>query len=281
MIVFADMDGTFLNSKKEVTEASWSMLDALAEHGFEFVPCTGRPLSGVFAPILAHPAVHYVVTANGASVYQLCDDDPSDAERAERIYTKTLSRKVAHEVRRIARTHDVTFDIFADGACFLEHRMYERLDEFSGGDANIAASLKRTRVPVDEDPDVTIDRVANLERVALYWHNPIDRDEIAAGLESVDDIEITRSYPMNIEVMGAGVSKGTALTWLCDHLDTPIADSVGFGDNINDVSMIELAGTGVAMCNGEPEDRAAADVITDWDNDHDGVAKTVMGMLGA
>ena len=85
MIVFSDMDGTLLTSDKQMSDATWAMLDELARRGIEFVPCTGRPLSGVFEPILAHPAVHYAVCANGASVWQLDDDTPTDASRATRI----------------------------------------------------------------------------------------------------------------------------------------------------------------------------------------------------
>ena len=54
---------------------------------------------------------------------------------------------------------------------------------------------------------------------------------------------------------------------------------MAFGDNINDIPMIEAAGTGVAMLNAEPEDRAAADLVTRADNDHDGVALTVLAAL--
>ena len=110
------------------------MLDELARRGIEFVPCTGRPLSGIFEPILAHPAVHYAVCANGASVWQLDEDTPTDASRATCILSRPLDRGIAHRIHRIAAGHDVTFDIFADGQCFLPRSLYGRLDEFCGGD---------------------------------------------------------------------------------------------------------------------------------------------------
>ena len=44
MIVFSDMDGTLLTSDKQMSDATWAMLDELARRGIEFVPCTGRPL---------------------------------------------------------------------------------------------------------------------------------------------------------------------------------------------------------------------------------------------
>ena len=91
MIVFSDMDGTLLTSDKQMSDATWAMLDELARRGIEFVPCTGRPLSGIFEPILAHPAVHYAVCANGASVWQLDDDVPNDASRATCVFDAVRS----------------------------------------------------------------------------------------------------------------------------------------------------------------------------------------------
>lgn len=256
MIVFSDMDGTLLTSDKQMSDATWAMLDELARRGIEFVPCTGRPLSGIFEPILAHPAVHYAVCANGASVWQLDDDVPTDASCATRILSRPLDCGIAHRIHRIAAGHDVTFDIFADGQCFLPRSLYGRLDEFCGGDSHIAASLKRTRTPIDTDIDSKIDEV-----------------------ETLGGIEVTRSYAMNIEVMGEGATKGTALTWLCEYLGERLADAWAFGDNINDIPMLQAAGHGMAMINAESEDREAADAITEYDNDHDGVARTIMAAL--
>lgn len=54
MIFFSDMDGTFLTSTKQVSDMGWRALDALAAARVEFVPCTGRPLSGIPAEVLAH-----------------------------------------------------------------------------------------------------------------------------------------------------------------------------------------------------------------------------------
>lgn len=55
---------------------------------------------------------------------------------------------------------------------FPPRSLYTRLDEFCGGDPHIAASLKRTRTPIDMDIDSKIDEVETLERIAIYWHDP-------------------------------------------------------------------------------------------------------------
>ena len=43
--------------------------------------------------------------------------------------------------------------------------------------------------------------------------------------------------------------------------------------------MLQAAGHGMAMINAEPEDREAADAVTEYDNDHDGVARAIMAAL--
>ena len=58
-----------------------------------------------------------------------------------------------------------------------------------------------------------------------------------------------------------------------------LANAWAFGDNINDIPMLQAAGHGMAMINAESEDREAADAITEYDNDHDGVARTIMAAL--
>ena len=69
------------------------------------------------------------------------------------------------------------------------------------------------------------------------------------------------SIPMNVEVTSVMATKGTALLWLCEHLGVSPADTVAFGDSGNDVSMLEVAGDGVAMANACPECLAVADHV--------------------
>ena len=278
MIVFSDMDGTFLTTDKQVSARSLQALDALAERGIEFVPCTGRALVGIPPEVLAHPSVHYAVSSNGAVVSRL---DPQDktVDSAETLRCVPLSRERALEVwEKIARHHDVTFDIFADGHSYLRRDLYDRMDEFVK-DPGTLRSMKWNRTPVDVEPEATLARIGTLERLAMYWHDPRDRDEIVEALGSIEGIGVTRSYPINIEVMDKDASKGASMAWLCRELGQSLSDVLAFGDNFNDIEMIEMAGLGIAVANAEDEVRAAADTVT-ASNDEDGVANTILERLG-
>ncbi|MFR2626576.1 MAG: HAD family hydrolase [Collinsella sp.] len=276
MIVFSDMDGTLLTSDKQMSDATWAMLDELARRRIEFVPCTGRPLSGIFEPILAHPAVHYAVCANGASVWQLDDGTPPMPHAPRHLEPTARPRhRPPHPSHRRRPRCDLRY---LRGRAVLPPRsLYERLDEFwrrpHRGFAQAHTNTDRHGYRQQDRRG----RDARTHRHVLA--RPADRDAIAAALGTLDGIEVTRSYEMNIEVMGEGATKGTALTWLCEHLGEPLADAWVFGDNINDIPMLQAAGHGMAMINGEPEDREAAGAITEFDNDHDGVARTIMAAL--
>lgn len=272
MIFFSDMDGTLLATDKSVSAATWAALDAVHAAGIQFVPCTARAFNGVPAELLAHPSVRYVVASNGASVV--------DLETETQLHAVHLSRERVQQVWETARDFDdITFDVFSDGACYAQRERYNRLDEFAGVLSTLE-SLQANRTPYDESTDEFIAAHDNYERITMYWKHEEDAAKIRAALAQDPTLAIVRSAPNNIEVSDITATKGGALTWLCGYLGEDVADAVSFGDNINDISMIEAAGCGVAMKNAEPENLAAADLIADT-NDNDGVAKVIMAKLGA
>ena len=65
------------------------------------------------------------------------------------------------------------------------------------------------------------------------------------------------------DIIGAGVSKGSGLRDICAYLNLDAADSIAFGDDANDIDLLQAAGIGVAMGNAIPEAKAAADDLTE------------------
>ena len=75
------------------------------------------------------------------------------------------------------------------------------------------------------------------------------------------EVTIVPSHPFLVEALPAGVDKGHALAWLADHLNIAQAEVMALGDSNADIPMLKWAGTGVAMQNGSPEAKAAANWI--------------------
>ena len=92
-----------------------------------------------------------------------------------------------------------------------------------------------------------------------------------------DKLSVMYSNAFYLEIFPKEAGKGSAVIRLCDYLGIPVKDSIAAGDEQNDISMIKAAGTGIAMLNATNAVKESADVITEADNDHDGLAPFIEG----
>ena len=74
-------------------------------------------------------------------------------------------------------------------------------------------------------------------------------------------MRFVRSYPRFVEGIPSNVSKGHALARWASHLGISLEETIGIGDNDNDLELVKRAGLGVAMGNASPAVKAAADYI--------------------
>ena len=84
---------------------------------------------------------------------------------------------------------------------------------------------------------------------------------------------IFTSKPYFLEILPPDCGKGEAVSYLAKELNIPIEKTMGFGDSMNDESLIRMCGYGVAMCNGLDAIKNIADFVTQYDNNHDGVGR--------
>ncbi|MDU4451843.1 MAG: Cof-type HAD-IIB family hydrolase [Haemophilus parainfluenzae] len=84
-------------------------------------------------------------------------------------------------------------------------------------------------------------------------------------------LSICRSHANFLEVMHKSATKGNAVRFLEDYFHVKMEECVAFGDNFNDLDMLESVGLGVAMGNAPDEIKQAANRVTTSHND-DGIA---------
>ena len=97
-------------------------------------------------------------------------------------------------------------------------------------------------------------------------------------LREYPEVTPTSSFLYNVEVGGKNTSKAQALLYLMEQWHLSRDQVMAFGDSENDLEMLNMAGTGVAMANAEETVRRAAD-LTAESNDQDGVAKVIEDLL--
>ena len=66
---------------------------------------------------------------------------------------------------------------------------------------------------------------------------------------------------LNGEVINRRFDKGLGIRRVCEALGARLEDTVGFGDSMNDLEMIQTVGTSVCMANGSPRLQELSDLV--------------------
>lgn len=268
-IVFADMDETFLATNKSVPSANMRMLDELARRGIPFVPCTGRPVRAVPQEVLQHRATRFVVGSNGSVVFDVCAN--------RRIHVESMSKQNVLALYERVRDLETTFDVFADGEVLSERPRYMAMSTY-GIDEQTLNVLGDVRRPVDVLVPCIVEQAKSVEKVTCFWHTEGDRRALQRAIDEVGGFTVAHGHPKNFELQAEGVSKGSGLLWLCDYVGVPVEESVAFGDETNDIPLLEAAGDAVAMANAVDGVLAVADHVTATNNEA-GVARYLFPLL--
>lgn len=260
-LIAADLDGTLLNERKEVSERNLAALYRAAERGILFVPATGRIWRGLPQALLALPFLKYAIAVNGAGVV--------DCEKDETLHRAEISREDSVRIAEYMRGIGTYFDCYLDGKGCVEQSYYDRIDEFIR--ENFRPFIRSSRETV---PDL-IEFLKTQNGVQKLQMNFADMELRARVMKEIPEIfpevAVTTAVVNNVEVNAADGNKGCALEWLCQYLGIDLSQVAAFGDGTNDITMLQTAGVSVAMGNALPEVKAAAKYET-VTNEEDGVA---------
>ena len=275
-IVALDLDGTLLDSQKRLSEANRSALERAAAEGVQVVPTTGRFFGMMPAVVRDLPFVRYAITVNGAEVYDRLEDKV--------VVREEIPLDMAIGIMEILDGFDIIYDCYRNGWGWITAALQRKAEEYTP-DEHYLKAVREFRHPV---PDLkahlraTADE-GDVQKVMLFTRKDGDTTDVLDAIRRevgarFPDIRITASTRNNLELNIASANKGRALGRLAEHLGLTLANCMAFGDGLNDLTMVEAAGVGVAMANAVDEVKRAAKVVT-ASNDEDGVAKTVLEML--
>lgn len=278
-IVALDLDGTLLDSEKRLSARNRSALARAAAAGMHIVPTTGR-FFGMMPPAVRDlPFVRYAITINGAQVY----DRVADAA----LVREEIPLARALEIMEVLDRYDVIYDCYRENWGWMTAALQEKAPDYAT-DRHYLQVLREFRRPV---PDLKehlrrTPEKGDVQKVMLFGRNA-DRTATTDCLRRLTaevnarfpEIKVTASTWNDLELNIASANKGNALRRFAEHLGLGLENCLAFGDGLNDLSMIEAAGLGVAMANAVDAVKAAAKRVT-LSNDDDGVAAVIETLLG-
>lgn len=252
--VALDLDGTLLNSKKEISEENKNILKKLSENGVEILIVTGRPypITKKIAESLEIPLT--VICYNGARVMNLKTD--------EIIFEKVLEEKQVLKIIEFCRKNKKDLNLFQNDIWYVED-----LESIGTKYYKKNSRLEPTLKSFD-----TFDSFKMIKSIIIDENNVLE--EVEKGLREIlgNSVYFTYSQDKYLEILNKDVNKGLTLKNVLEEKGIEMSECIAFGDAHNDLEMLELAGVGVAMGNAHEILKSRVQHITDT-NENDGVGK--------
>lgn len=264
-LICIDMDGTFLNDKKEISNGNLRAVKKASENGINIAVCTGRLFvsASYYADIIG--AKGPIIAANGAYV--------KDRSNDRIIYSRYLGLDNCRKILKTAQKYNVNANFNAISGIYMS-RLTKYADIYKKINKDLPENNRMFIKVVDDWESIFEKDYNNILKCVIIDEDLEKLKKIADECRQIDDILVTSSFYNNIEINNKEVSKGNAVKMLAENYSLSKDEIMCIGDNENDISMIEYAGVGVAMGNGEEKVKKAADYVTDTNN-CDGVAKAI------
>lgn len=256
-IIALDLDGTLTNHDKVVTPRTRQALLKAQDQGAIIVLASGRPTYGI-VPVAECLELDkrggYILSYNGGNIV--------NAQTGEKLFSQFLPDDVIPILYQYAKEHR---------HALLGYVGNEIITEMPD-DTYVKEESRINKMNIRQVDDLT-DALEPHPTKLLMTGEPSDMIKAENELEEILEgkMDIFRSAPFFLELVPKGIDKAQSLLRLLGKINLTPADLMAFGDGYNDLSMLKLAGMGVAMANAAPEVRAEADCVT-LSNEEDGIA---------
>ena len=260
-----DLDGTLLNGRKEVTDHTRKILEQAIAQGIIVLVATGRPLTGIPGQVRAIQGMQYALTTNGARIYDLLQD--------RTILEHPLSCEKAKKVLKIAEKYDTLQEAYFDREVYAQEDQLKRISHYHKN-PHMWEYVRATRTAVPSMIEWYEECGRDADKLQLMFADMQELAHARKELEEIPGLVLTGSLGNNIEINAEGIDKGIGILELGRRLGISREEIMACGDGDNDLEMLKAVGVGVAMGNADADVKAAADYVTDT-NEEEGVAKAV------
>lgn len=282
------MDGTLLNQFWRISEENKQAILEAQARGIEFVVATGRPYTNVNIIMDEAGISCPIISLNGA--------ETRDAQ-GNLIDSEPLTKEQVRIVHDILIEEDIYFELMTNkGAFSLSHERYMAISRHFGlRDLPDLTEEEREKVVLSMSEERI--RNENCQFVDTFEHLMANDDVVVLkvfSLSTYDDrlekankrlcqlegLAISTSGHNNLEVNSLNGNKGYAVLQYAKSKGIDASEIMALGDGYNDLTMLQMAGRGVAMANAPESLRKQVAYVTKHHTDS-GVAHAINEMLGS
>jgi Cof subfamily protein (haloacid dehalogenase superfamily) len=240
-LLLFDLDGTLLNERREIHKRNLNVMQRLMSQGVLVGLATGRTLRSVAPYVDTLKPNGPLILFNGARVW--------DTQQKRYRYERNLAHEHALAALKLTRDFpdfkDLHVNLYVGDEIFISRRTPRSLE------SEVKDGVPHT--VVGDLADWLAARGADPVKIMLI-SEPEKLEQLRARFCAIPrPCTLLRSEWNYLEIMSEKVTKGHALEVIEREYSIPCEEIASFGDNLNDVTMIERCGMGVAMGNAHPE----------------------------
>lgn len=253
-VIVSDLDGTLLNSNHEISNYTKETIKEIIEKkGIKFIIATGRHFIDASCFMQQLGAESYLISSNGSNAHN---------EKGEILIEYTIEEKLVRELLNLKIDKSISVNIYTNDGWYVEKYLpeFEKFHKESGFTPKIVDLKKFYKKDVLKFCFIA-DDVKKIEKLEKeIRENPILKNEIT----------ITASLDICLEIMKKDVSKGKTLKEILDKGGFKLSETIAFGDGLNDKEMLSIVGKGLIMGNASEKLKSALpnnEVIQTTDED--------------
>lgn len=259
-ILILDIDGTLVNSKKEITPETLKGLMQIQEEGHVVVLASGRPYPGMEAYVKEIGLDRfggYAISFNGGMII--------NCATGEAVFEKSIPNRYAKPIYDYAVEKGIGMVTYKDGMV-VTGRPIDNYVQYEARLNHMAVHSVKDFVSYVDFDMIKCLLTAEPDKAEVC------EQELSKMLQS--DLNVFRSEPYFIEITAKGIDKAESIAVLLDILGIKREASICCGDGFNDLTMVQYGGIGVAMDNAQQIVKDNADYIT-ASCDDDGIAEVI------
>lgn len=264
-LLVLDVDGTLLNDEREISKRTLAALLKVQQMGVRIVLASGRPTYGLMPLAKTLELGNYggfVLSYNGCQIIK--------AQNGEILFERRINPEMRPYLEKKARKNGFAIFTYHDDTLITDSPDNEYIKN--------EALLNNLKIIREDEFSTAID-FAPCKCMLVS-----DKEKALIGLEQhwekrlAGTLDAFRSEPYFLEVVPCGVNKANTLGALLEHLGVTREEVIAVGDGVCDVTMLQLAGMGVAMGHSQDSVKVCADYVT-ASNEEDGVALAVEKLI--
>lgn len=271
-LIVCDVDGTLVNSDKQITKDTILAVNQALAAGITVAVASGRAWGEMTQVLTALPAIHTFICSNGAIVMKQAGDS------FETVFHQSFSTKRGVALLRKLLTWDVYGEVYAGDVVYGDKTCLPHITDYVH--PQILPLMAPSRKMVADLPTYLEEHQIEMEKVQVFYGTEANKAAIVAELGHSHEFTLIESSEGNLEFVQPGISKGKAVAALAESMGLSADEVMTIGDSNNDLTMLTYGGVSFAMGNGEDTAKAAAAYET-LTNDEDGVAAAILAVLRA